>query len=324
MSEVRINPPGIEQLYEENLRTCFPRWGDAAVSHWFFSRTLGGPPADRLVVVDQGMLVAGIGLTHRCLRLANGAKVRVGVLTGAWTLPQARKRGWFSRLSVEALGLGRKKGLAMILAFVMDDNSSSRALARVGFAGVPAWYHRAEPAGRGSRGALDALTVSHGEEAQRLAERTEAARCGTVHIAYDTVAEWSSQFLQRPHPTRVVRLAGGGRAVVEAVGDTERIQLLLANGGDARSLLETLRAWCGARGRSAFFYTTGLEASRAAAEAGFESISGCIRVGVADSEVLAAAVGVPSQAKYLDAGSLVDPHSAWFLGSWELQAGDRM
>ena len=112
--------------------------------------------------------------------------------------------------------------------------------------------------------------------------------------------------------------------MVETVGDTERIQLLLVNGGNVGSHLHMLRAWCGARGRSAFFYTTGEETSRAAARAGFESISGSIRIGVADWKVLAEAVGIPLPAKYPDTTSLVDPHSAWSLGKWEMQAGDRM
>jgi GNAT superfamily N-acetyltransferase len=324
MSEVRINLPGMEELYEQNLRACFPHWGDEAVSRWFFARTVGGPPADRLVVVDQGTLLAGAALTHRRLRLANGADVPVGIITGAWTLPQARNQGLFSRLSAEALALGRKRGLAMILAFVTDENPSSRALARLGFAGVFARYHVARPGPHPRTSALEPVAVPDGEEVRHLADRAQAFRNGAVHFAYQTVAEWSSQFLERPCPTYIVRLGRNAGAVVETVRDTDRIQLLLRDGEDGRTVLESLHAWCAARHRSLFFYTTRPETSRAAADAGFDSVAGCIRIAVADAAVLARAVGVSGQTGPADAGSLVEPGSPWFVGDWDVQAGDRM
>ena len=324
MNQVQINPPGVEGLFEHNLRACFPHWGDDTVSRWFFSRTVGGPQADRLVVADRGTLLAGTALSHRRLRLANGADVPIGILTGAWTLPRARNQGLFSRLSAEALVLGRKRGLAMILAFVTDENPSSHALARLGFAGVPARYCIAGPGTSSHSQAPAPVALPPGEMARYLAGRTEAARTGTVHLAYQTLDEWSSQFLERPYPTRILRLGGDARAVLEEVRDTDRIQLLLGDGEDWRGLLESIHAWCGTRQRKVFLYCTASEIGRAAADAGFDCRGACIRIAVADAAVLGGAVGVAGQAGLADAGSLVDPGSPWFLGRWEVQTGDKM
>ncbi len=324
MTEVGINPPGVEAEFERLLRTCFPQWGDNSVSRWFFTRTVGGAPADRLVVAERGALVAGTALTHRRLRLPSGSEVPVGILTGAWTLPRARNRGHFSRLAAEALVLGRERGLALILAFVTDENSSSRALGRLGFAGVPASYHLAEPGAAPGRPAPAAVVTQGGVQARSLGDRARAPRDRLVRIAYATAEEWSSQFLERPHPTRVVRLGREACAVIEEVRDTDRILLLQGDGQHRRALLEALLFRCAARGRKAFLYTTRSEIRRAATGAGFPPTGGCIRIAMADDTVLAAALGMSGWQAPANAGPLVDPSSPWFLGSWDVQAGDKM
>lgn len=324
MNQLQINPPGVEGLFEQSLRACFPQWGDATVSQWFFVRTAGGAPADRLVVAHRGALLAGTALTHRRLRLAPGVEVPVGILTAAWTLPQARNQGLFSRLAAESVKLGRERGLALILAFVTDLNPSSRALARLGFAAVPAAYSLAHPGSTPHRTPPPSVVITHDSEAGDLAERARARRSQSVRIVYRTVQEWSSQFLERPYPTRILRLQRDARAVVEEVGDTDRIQFLLGESEDWRAVLESIRGWCAMRQRSAFLYSTTPEIGQAATDAGFESKGGCIRVAVADVAVLAGALGMTGQGVPAGARDLVDPTSPWFLGDWDVQAGDKM
>lgn len=324
MNEVRINPRGIETLFERNLRICFPHWGDAAVSRWFFDRSVGGQPADRLVMLHRGKLLAGIALTHRRLCLTTGAEVPVGILTGAWTLPEARNLGLFGRLSAEALVLGRERGLALILAFVTDDNPSSRVLARLGFAGVPARYHFATPAAA-SPATTPLPTLITGDGAVReLASSARASRHGAVRVTYGTDEEWSSQFLERPNPSQILQLGYDARAVVEEVGETVRIHLLLSEGEAWRSVLESLRAWCSFRQRRGFLYSTNPQLSRAAADAGWEAKAGWIRIAVADAGVLAHAAGLTSCPASADAEALVDARHPWFLGEWDIQGGDKM
>lgn len=322
MIELQVNAPRTEAEYERLLRRCFPHWGDASVSRWFFARESGGPPADRLMLREGDTPLAGIAIVHRRLRLAGGEELAVGILCGAWTLPEARRQGLFGRTVTGALSVARERGLALLLGFVTDDNPSSRGLDRLGFLGVTATYHTAGPDTAGPDGidpprAPRAAVEMLGQSAAALFQRFESVRSQRVRFAYGHPGVWASQFLARPHPTRVVNVGSGAWAVVEEVGDTDRILCCEGEDDAMPGLLASLRARAAAAGRRVFCYTTRPEVRRAAGQAGFDCRSGWIRVGGADPTLVAALTGRPA------AEAPAEP-APRLHHRWDIQAGDKM
>ena len=75
--------------YIECMNRCFPGWGGERMAAWAFRG------ADFLLHESGD---AGLALTWRDVELPDGAHAPAAIITGAWTLPEARGRGHFSQL----------------------------------------------------------------------------------------------------------------------------------------------------------------------------------------------------------------------------------
>src|ERR1700693_3502659 len=122
--EVEINPSGSADEYLRCLNKCFSGWGDRRTYDWYFERRSPGYFSDRIALYDSGRMVAGVGVTYRIVACPNGSTVRAGILTGAWTLPEARGRGCFGHLIQEGIQLCGQHSCATLLSFVTADNTS--------------------------------------------------------------------------------------------------------------------------------------------------------------------------------------------------------
>ena len=80
------------------LQTAFPGWGGRDRFDWWFRRAAGGPAADLLVLADGDVLVAGLAVVYRRVRVPAGPPELAGVLAAAWTEPGSRRTGCFSEL----------------------------------------------------------------------------------------------------------------------------------------------------------------------------------------------------------------------------------
>src|SRR3989442_4864180 len=122
----------MEGEYLECLNLCYGNWGDRRQYDWYFRRKPAYPDPDLIVLKIDGHTAAGSAVSYRRVVLPNDSEVDVGIMTGAWTLPQFRGRGCFARIIEESLRLTVMKGGALLLGFTTEEKGSFRQLAKAG------------------------------------------------------------------------------------------------------------------------------------------------------------------------------------------------
>lgn len=134
MNEVVINPQNYKENYLVFLNSCFPNWGNEIAYNWVFERKVGDNNSDILILKDeQGQVIAGSSITYRTTKLQNGSIVNFGIMTGSWTLPNARGKGCFSQIILESKRICFSKNVPYLTAFVTESNASYRRLKDAGF-----------------------------------------------------------------------------------------------------------------------------------------------------------------------------------------------
>ncbi len=318
-----LNPPGIRVAYLQALNQCFPGWGSERQFAWCFEREVGARRADLMVLRLEGELLAGSAVTYRIVRLANGNPMRVGIMTGSWTLPAARGQGCFSRIIEESVGLSRAARGAVLLAFVTEDNASCRRLLAAGSAAFPTRYLVCEAGLRKSEAPVELRGADQDFLLQAWALR-ESQATGQTRISY-TADQWRSQFLERSGECSLLQAEALGAVAVEEVGHFVRVQATaLRSGAALPQLLGAVSSFAQARGKGTFLFSLDEAVHRAAEQSGFTSKPGLMTALVADAPALCEAVGVQQPWSGLDSRALADPSSPWHLGPWFLESGDRM
>lgn len=134
MSTIVINPKNYKDTYLAYLNSCFPNWGNDTTYDWIFERKVGPNNSDILLIKDESdRVIAGSSVTYRMLKLADGSIVNFGIMTGSWTLPEARGKGCFSRMIEESKRICFSKNVPYLTAFVTETNASYRRLKDAGF-----------------------------------------------------------------------------------------------------------------------------------------------------------------------------------------------
>lgn len=326
MTKILINPAGIDAEYLTCLNKCFRVWGDQAKFDWYFRRQARFP-ADLIVFADDGRVVAGSGITYRQLKLPNAKTILAGIMTGSWTLPEEQRKGYFNKMIQESRRVVARKRGALLLAFVTQDNASSRGLTKAGAALFPTRYLFSSTEFRSS-GPIEKTNNlrESAPDGDHLFDRRAQTIAASTHVHYETQTDFRRQFLERPQPVEILSDEDGNIGVVEIGRGTEALQLLLAQQGTSASIKGILAAFAqrAALNRRQFFFFTSDDVFVAAGEAiGLQSKLGYIAALVADEAGLRDSLAVPGNAELAHAQSLADPSSAWFIGRWALAGGDR-
>jgi hypothetical protein len=342
-----------ERQYLESLNVCFPGWGGREMFDWCFSRESAGSRPDLMMLHDDaGRPLAGTANTYRRVGLPNGQTMVVGIMTGSWTLPEARGRGAFTRLIEESRELAAARQAGLLLAFCTRTNGSAGRLQAAGSALIPSWYCRSSPERR------TAAAVANGGARAYVESRTgDASAAGSdgsgdgmdtyrsdyrdiadaVRLIY-TADEWRDQFERRPNA--VMRVLGESRrwsALVDRTPAFDRVLSLTvaksstpeADGRDDAwaDAIVALDARAAAAGRHVFCYTTQSEQASALRERGFEIIDGYMSVLAANEAVVRSAcarTGGGRESLSASSHALAEPASPWYLGAWAVRNGDRM
>ncbi|MEO8380616.1 MAG: hypothetical protein ABI779_13200 [Acidobacteriota bacterium] len=214
-------------LYLAGANACFGHWGDAATFDWVFR-----DDAELLFIHDAaGRAVASSGITWRTLPDGRA----VAIITGAWTLPQARGMGVFSAL-IEATRLIASEKNAVMLGFGRMDNTSGRRLQAAGSDLHPTFYCR---------------SVGSPVQEQPLQILEPDAELFPTGFRY-TPAAWRVQFLQRPHASiECLGRRGEWAAILERTPEFDRVHAL-----SHIEALPLLAARAHAHGRRLFWFTT--------------------------------------------------------------------
>lgn len=322
--QLEINPPGIDSEYLRCLNICFPGWGDARMAQWAFRRAVAPDPLPDWMVLREGdELLAGSAVSYRSVTLPNGGVVRAGIMTGSWTLPAARGRGCFARVIEESVAMTQERQGALLLAFVTEDNPSCRQLLKAGAAAVPTSYfftnlddstQKAEPE-------LSIAGVDNLPDAVALWAKSREGKC---RFAYSSLNDWKGQFLERPGRVDAVRDASGAFAILERTSTTDRIQAWWAPTLEsALQLFQGLREHAQHNGRKVFGFSSDAAFVARCEAMSFRKKPGYLTVMVTDWERLGDALQTTAQPALANE-ALLDPGSPWFVGSWDIQSGDRM
>jgi GNAT superfamily N-acetyltransferase len=211
--------------YLEGANRAFGAWGDEATFAWVFRGD-----ADLLFVEDGGRIIAGAGITRRQLRTGQP----LAIMTGAWTAPEARGRGTFTRMVEEICAIARDRG-AVFLGFVRAENASRRVLGQMGAGLHTTFYCRST------------ATASPLGDLRNVDPNPDLFPSS---FAY-TPAEWRVQFLERPHAAIECIGMDGRAAVVERTAEFDRVHAVSDD-----TLLPLLAARAHTGGRRLFWYST--------------------------------------------------------------------
>lgn len=318
MMSIHINPQGMDDDYLAGLNASFQPWGDARAFQWYFRRETAYRPPDLIVIKEEGRPIAGSALTYRRLALPEESLVDVAIMTGSWTLPEARGRGCFTQIIETSHELATMRNSVPLLAFVTEENRSCRLLARAGATLIPSAYcvsdqqdlHR-----YGSAGAVpvakDACTIHEVWQRMSLSYRHH------VRFSYPSTREVEAQFVDRPGPTEILRDDAGNMAIIERKVDTDIVQVLLPTGSDEGSIAGAVAAVlrrAEAGGRRVFLYATHAAVMQACRDLGCGSKRGYIAVLMADP--------ARGRGSGRPAPSLDEP-AGLQLGPWHVHGGDR-
>lgn len=324
---VQVNPPQIDDEYLRCLNLAYGVWGNRKQFEWCFRRESSYPEADLVVLKVDGEMAAGSGVTYRRVILAGGATVTVGLVTGAWTLPRFRDQGCFARVIRKCVQVTSRKGGALLFGFVRAENASSRQMARLGSAMVPSKYLRSALR-TSSNDAVRFQSVTKSSEvvATLFAKFTRKAP-GRTSFAYGSVADFSTQFLDRPGATEIIADGKGNFGVVESRDQYDVLQLIICERDDPLSMvrvMEGLLSYANEKGRLLLSYLTDQAMVDAATAAGFRVSDGYLAVLIADDRSLNQATGTSIHLTEDDSRLLAQPGGPCFLGPWDIQSGDRM
>lgn len=297
------NPAGVDDAYLNGLTTCFPgAWSEASF-RWYLQRPFKSRHPDRLIARDGERLVGGLAINYRQVRSNDGRIHDIGLLTAAWTLPKYQGRGCFRRLVEAAMEVAAGNGCEALLSFVVTRSASALRLRRIGAGAVPTRYLFLAPGDPLLRPAT--LPAVRALQAEGLADLPRAGSRLTFH--YDSLEEWTTQFVDRPHPTTMFEV-DAGMAVLEHVGATDRLQFLQAPAESETAALVAMATRVHAAGRHFFFFTTDENLAKDAVELGLRQTEGAIMI-----------LDLPN-------GGASGPSAAppWTSSGWHVQPGDRM
>jgi len=133
------------KLYLNYLNQVFPHWGNYDMFTWCFKNKTFKISADIFVLAESDSepdkIAAGSAVVYRDLEnIARKTRISIGIMTGSWTLPEYRNKGFFTKIIEKSLELVHKKNTDALCAFVTETNASSRRLVAAGSIAIPAYY----------------------------------------------------------------------------------------------------------------------------------------------------------------------------------------
>lgn len=235
MSVIRETPLLRRAGYIAGLQQAFNGWGDDALFRWCFERDSGAGPATFLTGWVDDELVAGSAVVWRQLDL-HGERQKIGIMSGSWTLPAARGKGFFSQMIETSLQTCRDEGASRLLAFVTENNGSRRRLEAAGSQMIPSSYCKTTVTG-------DATTlVPTAADPASVYQSYLLSRSARGHIAYPERAQWAGQMVNRRQQVQVFD-AAGIPVIVEVRDEYSMVLCVCADSNDERlAALTAVRA----------------------------------------------------------------------------------
>jgi len=325
---IHQNPQNVDDEYLRCLNVCYGWWGNSQQFYWYFRRKTAYPDPDLIVMQIDGQMAAGSAVSYRKVALPNGNQITVGLVTGAWTLPQFRGRGCFVRLIEESVKITEQRGGALLLGFVREENPSSRQMARLGSALFPSAYLTSTLRPHAIDDALKFKRVTNSNHLTvTIFRKLNDKSADHSRFFYPNECDFSAQFIHRPSPTELLSDNCGNIGIVEKREKADILQLAIIDNEEQSHIVRSIAGFLNhARneGRQLLLYSTSPLVIEIGARIGFEVRTGYLTVLIADEHKLTASLELSSLLKKNDSYLLAQPENPCFLGPWNLQNGDRL
>jgi GNAT superfamily N-acetyltransferase len=306
---IEVNPRSLDRAgHIAMLDRAFPGHWSRPTYDWYIARSFHDVESETLAVSDGGRILSVMTVCYRQVGPDPGCPIDVCVLSSAATIPAEQRKGHYGRLLEAARERARMKGYAALLGFVTRDNVSGRGLAERGARAIPSFYVvSASGAGPRSRSPVrGAAPQAPPRPASHWIGHLQRESCRTagIRFLYTRGDDWRRQFLERPSPVRLLRLAHDSLALIETVCGTDRLQWLAAPREKIAASIACLARASAAAGRRFFLYTLD------------PVIAACAR---------RAGLGIrPGYLMLWPTGHAPDAWRAIATGSWTVQSGDRL
>jgi GNAT superfamily N-acetyltransferase len=258
----QVNPSWLApEDYTALLSRAFPGEWDRETYDWYLARPFNGRRGDLLVQAEGSRLCACMAMIPRQVKVDDTPPIDVAILAAGATLPEERSRGRYAQLLEAALERGRRLGYVALLGFVTAGNASGRGLVRLGARALRSFYIVSADSAprRGSRHTRPQRPITPDAALSLLAQsrthRSSGASGAEARFHYAQEADWSRQFIHRPHRVRAVRLRHDSVALIESVCSTDRLQNLNCSDGNRTASIAAVAAASAAAGRRFFMYT---------------------------------------------------------------------
>jgi hypothetical protein len=310
------NQPDLEaQIGVDFLVRSYGESWNPATYQWYLKREFHGEAPDRLVLVADRQLLATAGIAYRQLLTPDGTMHRVGIMVAACVPPRERGRGRFVRLWKGAVEYCATRDCTALLGFVTADNASCVILRRARAVQIPSWYVISNYSPLGSTAATPHFADLVAEAAEvSLSAWPDFAQAAlqpqhsnaVCRFYYPSTNAWRSQFIDRPYPVQLLRVGDTGRAIIERVGDTDRLQWLDGHPEEQGAAVAAIVARARRARRRFFMYSTAKpEESDLRKDCGLKARSGFI---------MAMATRPEHEARV----------RSWATLPWWVQSGDRL
>jgi hypothetical protein len=322
--DIVLNPKDMEPIYIDHLNFSFGHWGDAAFYKWCFDRQIGDLKSDIMIFKQDEKIIAGSAVTYRKVLLGK-LLINIGIMTGSWTVPEARGQGCFTKIIEESLSLASHKGAGLLIAFLTESNASFRRLANAGSSLFPTHYLFSDqntPIPESGHAVSPVSDIKKGIET--IFENLRKRQDGLAQFTY-TLKEWESQFWERPGEMELLRIDDIGSAIIEKKGDFDRLLFLSLK--EERAFTDCIKALLRRaleNGQKLFLFTTSTFWKDECLKLGFGYSPGYLTALIADKNEL---IKIYPGVSYLPeniAYEFYKPVSPWYIGSWDIQSGDRM
>ena len=275
MEKFIINPENYKSSYIENLNSCFNGWGAEMEYDWVFNRPIGKHPSDILLIKnDEDGVIAGSGITYRRLS-GKSYSIEVGIMTGSWTLPAARRKGCFTKIINCSKDLCAQKDVPLLTAFVTESNPSCRRLRSEGSFLFPT-YHLFSPEKLYLDDELPHPEVLNPSTILNkiIFETVQARQSGFISFQYN-FEEFCGQYIKRIKKTTILGI-NNDFAILE--DGTNEVKILLLTYEDEKTFRLNIKAvvnWIiDNTSKKAFYFTSRPQLRESCEKLEFENVPG--------------------------------------------------
>lgn len=240
-----------KRMYLLTLNEIHRHWGDENIFDWTFNNIIGGISTDIITYTDEfGKLIAGSAIVYRMIRFIDGNQYHTGIMTGSWTHPECRGKGFFTKIIHESIQISKKRGAKLLAAYVTQDNASCSRLVQAGASLYSSYYMFGDFKNTPING-----EVPHSVEIMTEVDLRFLFSCCKSLFVY-TFDEFVEQYINSPYKKYFLRVNNEYVIYTETYN---AIKILFTTCKDLTSeiqCIKTLKMWCAKANKKQLFMFT--------------------------------------------------------------------